>query len=208
MIDEQIIYLIRHGPPQYPVDQLGRKLIYGSAAVLTDEGILKSEQLARRILQREGSPLDVLVTSPYARAEQTAAALARVMGTRIVVQDDRLRDTRSSWEGTPVDDFMRTFYDGKTFDDPRTLETMEELGRRMKAAYDDIRTRYDSAKIGIVSHGDPIRALWFRLHDPQGPYPQYPELTRMIGLGSAEGLRLQVDASGGLGSEQEIISRE
>ena len=207
-MNEQIIYLIRHGPPQYPFDPAGRKLIYGPAAGLTDEGILKSERLARSILQREGGPLGVLVTSPYARAEQTAAALARVMGTKIVVQDDRLRDTRSSWAGTPVDDFMRTFYEGKTFDDPRTQETMEDLGRRMKAAYDEILTRYDSAKIGIVSHGDPIRALWFRLHDPEGPYPQYPELTRMIGLGSAEGLRLQIDASGGLGSEQEIIGRE
>lgn len=207
-MNEQIIYLIRHGPPQYPVDATGRKLIYGPAAGLTDEGILKSEGLARSILRREGSPLEILVTSPYTRAEQTAAVLARVMGAKTVVKDDRLRDTRSSWEGILVDDFMRTFYEGKTFEDPHTLETMEELGRRMKAAYDEIRSRYGREKIGIVSHGDPIRALWFRLHDPQGPYPQYPELTRMIGLGSAEGLRLQIDASGGLGSEQEIIGRE
>jgi ribonuclease H / adenosylcobalamin/alpha-ribazole phosphatase len=207
-VNEQIIYLIRHGPPAYPVDQLGRKLIYGPAAGLTAEGILKSERLARSILQREGSPLDILVTSPYARAEQTAAVLAGVMGASIVVKDDRLRDTRSRWEGTLVDDFMRTFYAGKTFDDPHTLETMDELGRRMKAAYDEIRTRYGSEKIGIVSHGDPIRALWFRLHDPQGPYPPYPELTKMIGLGSAEGLRLQIDAGGALGSDREIIGGE
>ena len=207
-MDEQIIYLIRHGSPQYPSDPLGRKLIYGPTAGLTGEGMLQCERLARRILEREGAPLDVLVTSPYTRAEETAAILARVMGTSIVVKDDRLRDTRSSWEGTPVDDFMRTFYEGKTFDDPRTLETMEELGARMKAAYDEIRTRYGSEKIGIVSHGDPIRALWFRLHDPQGRYPPYPELTKMIGLGSAEGLRLQVDGSGRLGPDQEIITGE
>ena len=205
-MDEQIIYLIRHGPPQYPVDQLGRKLIYGPAAGLTDEGILKSERLARSILQREGSPLDILVTSPYARAEQTAAVLARVMGTKRVVKDDRLRDTRSSWEGTPVDDFMRTFYAGKTFEDPHTLETMEELGRRMMAAYDEIRRRYSREKIGILSHGDPIRALWFRLHDPQGTYPPYAELTKMVGLGSAEGIRLEINAHGALGSNQEIIA--
>lgn len=207
-MNEQIIYLIRHGPPEYPVDPLGRKLIYGPAAVLTDEGILKCERLARSILQREGSPLNVLVTSPYARAEQTAAVLARVLGTQLVVKDDRLRDTRSSWEGTLVDDFMRTFYAGKTFDDPHTLETMEELGRRMKAAYDDIRTHYGSEKIGIVSHGDPIRALWFRLLDPQGEYPPYPELTKMVSLGSAEGLRLQVGVSGAVGTDQEIITGE
>lgn len=202
----QIVYLIRHGSPRYPVDPLGRKLIYGPEAGLTGEGILKSEQLAHSILHREGAPLDVLVTSPYARAEQTAAILARVMGTGIVVKDDRLRDTHSSWAGTLADDFMQTFYAGKTFDDPRTLETMEELGERMKAAYDEIRARYGTQKIGIVGHGDPIRALWFRLHYPQRNYPPYPELTKMIGLGAAEGVRLQIDGSGALGSGQEIIA--
>lgn len=205
---EQIIYLIRHGPPQYPVDALGRKLIYGPEAALTHEGILKSERLASSILQREGAPLDVLVTSPYARAEQTAAVLARMMGTPIVVKDDRLRDTRSSWAGTLADEFMQTFYAGKTFDDPRTLETMEELGRRMKAAYDECRNRYGSVKIGIVSHGDPIRALWFRLQDPVGKYPPYPALTEMIGLGSAEAIRLQVGANGVLRSDQETVTGE
>jgi ribonuclease H / adenosylcobalamin/alpha-ribazole phosphatase len=205
-MDQQIIYLIRHGSPQYPIDPTGRKLIYGPTAGLTGEGMLQCERLARRILQREGAPLDVLVTSPYTRAEETATILAKVMGTSAIVKDDRLRDTRSRWEGTLVDDFMRTFYAGKTFDDPHTLETLDELGRRTKAAYDEIRTRYGSEKIGIVSHGDPIRALWFRLHDLQGKYPPYLELTKMIGLGSAEGLRLQIDGSGALGSNQEVIA--
>ncbi|MFN8469818.1 MAG: histidine phosphatase family protein [Caldilineaceae bacterium] len=207
-MDEQIIYLIRHGSPQYPIDSQGRKLIYGPTAGLTGEGMLQCERLARRILEREGAPLDVLVTSPYTRAEETAAILARVMGTNVVVKEDRLRDTRSSWAGTLADDFMQTFYAGMTFDDPRTLESMEELGQRMKAAYDDIRIRYGSEKIGIVSHGDPIRALWFRLHDPKGEYPPYPELTKMIGLGAAEGLRLQIEVSGRVVPNQEIIVGE
>ena len=207
-MDEQILYLIRHGSPQYPIDPSGRKLIYGPTAGLTGEGRLQCERLARRILEREGSPLDVLVTSPYTRAEETASILARVMGTSVVVKEDRLRDTRSSWAGTLADDFMQTFYAGMTFADPRTLETMAELGERMKAAYDEIRARYGKEKVGIVSHGDPIRALWFRLHDPKGAYPPYLELTKMIGLGAAEGLRLQIEASGGIGPDQEIIGGE
>lgn len=207
-MDEQIIYLFRHGSPQYPIDPLGRKLIYGPTAGLTGEGRLQCERLARRILEREGSPLDLLVTSPYTRAVETAAILARVMGTSIVVEDDRLRDTHSSWAGTLADDFMKTFYTGMTFADPRTLESMEELGERMKAACDDIRAQYGKEKVGIVSHGDPLRALWFRLHSPQGEYPPYPELAKMIGLGAAEGLRLQIEASGAIGPDQEILGRE
>ena len=63
-MNEQIVYLIRHGSPRYPVDQQGRKLVCGPTAGLTDEGRVNSERLACRILQREGSPLEILVTSP------------------------------------------------------------------------------------------------------------------------------------------------
>jgi broad specificity phosphatase PhoE len=205
-MDEQVIYLIRHGDPIYPVDLLGRRLIYGPTAGLTDKGILKSTHLARNICKREGSPLEILVTSPYPRASQTAAILAREMGIKTVHRDDRLRDTRSSWEGILVDDFMAIFQEGKTFDDPHTLETIEELGERMKEAYDEIVTRFAGKSIGMIGHGDPIRALYFRLCNPQAKYPPYPDLTKMISLDSAEGIRIQKSPSGRLEWRKEIIS--
>jgi len=205
-MNEQIVYLIRHGSSQYPVDQLGRKLIYGPTSALTDEGIMKSKRLACSILKREGAPLDVLVTSPYTRAEQTAEMLACVMEMKMITKDERLRDTRSMWEGALVDDFLTTFREGKTFDDPHTQETLEELGERMKAAYNEVMTHYRGKRIGMISHGDPIRALWFRLYHPQGKYPPYLELTKMISLGTAEGIRLQIDPGGKFATNLEIIA--
>ena len=206
-MNKYIVYLVRHGSPHYSVDPLGRRLVYGPSAELSDEGKMQCARLARGILQREGGPLDILITSPYTRAQQTATILADEMKVSMVLTDDRLRDTRSTWEGTLVDDFMTTFYEGKTFDDPRTLETLEELGERMKAAYDEILARFGGKSIGIVSHGDPIRALYFRLNNPQGEYPPYPELVKMISLGSAEGVRIQMNPGGGLRPNIEIISR-
>ena len=207
-MNEQIVYLIRHGSPRYPVDQLGRKLVYGPAASLTDEGIVESKRLAGSILQREGAPFEILVTSPYMRAEQTAEILACVMGIDMVWKDNRLQDTRSTWEGSLVEDFMTMFYEGKTFDDPHTLETLEELGERMEAAYNEIMIQSEGKRIGIVSHGDPIRALWYRLYNPQAKYPSYPTLTKMIGLDAAEGLRLRINPDGRLEPNMEILTGE
>ena len=205
-MNEQVIYLVRHGAPRHPVDQQGRRLVYGPTAGLTEEGVAQCKRLAHRIMEREGSPLAALIASPYTRTQQTAKVLADEMNVRTVMTDDRLRDTRSTWEGTLVDDFLPIFSEGKPFDDPRTLETLDDLGKRMKAAYDEILARFGGKSIGIVSHGDPIRALFFRLYNPQVHYPQYQELTKMIGLDPAEGVRLQIGPDGRLGPNIEIIS--
>jgi broad specificity phosphatase PhoE len=205
-MNAQIVYLIRHGAPLYPVDGLGRRLVYGPGAGLTDEGLAHSARLARRLRQREGAPLEALVSSPYTRAAQTAAILARAMGLNTVTQDDRLQDTRSTWEGLLADDFMATFRAGKTFDDPHTLETLAELGERMLAAYNEIMVHFAGKRIGLISHGDPIRALYFRLYHPQEAYPPYLELTKKISLGAAEGIRLQINPRGRLEPNIEIIS--
>ncbi|MBN1877044.1 MAG: histidine phosphatase family protein [Anaerolineae bacterium] len=203
-MNEQVIYLIRYAAPLHPVDQQGRRLIYGPTAGLTEEGVAQSKRLAHSILAREGTSLEVLVASPYTRAQQTATILAGEMNVRIVMTDDRLRDTHSTWEGMLVDDFMATFYEGKTFEDPHTLETLDDLGERMKAAYDETVACFGGKGIGVVSHGDPIRALYFRLRNPQVKYPPYLELTKMISLASAEGIRIQ-NPNGGLGPDIEIV---
>ncbi|MBN2393186.1 MAG: histidine phosphatase family protein [Anaerolineae bacterium] len=205
-MNEQVVYLIRHGTPLHPVDQQGRQLVYGPTAGLTEKGVAQCKRLAHRIMEREGSALAVLLASPYARTQQTAKILAGEMNVRMVMTDDRLRDTRSTWEGVLLDDFLTVFSEGKAFDDPHTLETLDDLGERMKAAYDAIVARFDGKSIGIVSHGDPIRALCFRLYNPQVHYPPYLELTKMISLSPAEGIRIQSGPDGRQGPDIEIIS--
>ena len=205
-MNEQVVYLIRHGTPLHPVDQQGRRLVYGPTAGLIEKGVAQCKRLAHRIMEREGAPLAVLIASPYTRTQQTAKILAGEMNVRMVMTDDRLQDTRSTWEGVLLDDFLTIFSEGKAFDDPHTLETLDDLGERMKAAYDEILARSGGKSIGIVSHGDPIRALYFRLHNPQVKYPPYLELTKMISLSPAEGVRLQIGPVGRPGPDTEIIS--
>jgi len=180
--------------------------MYGPTAALTARGVTQCQRLARRIMEREGSPLAVLVASPYTRTQQTAKVLASEMNVRMVMTDERLQDTHSTWAGVLVDDLMTIFSEGKMFDDPHTLETLDDMGKRMKAAYDEILVRFGGNSIGIVSHGDPIRTLYFRLYNPQAPYPSYLELTKVLSLGPAEGIRLQIDRNGKLEPDIEMIS--
>lgn len=205
-MQQRVLYLIRHGPPQYPVDADGKRRIYGPAAGLTEAGRLKCTALAQAILHHDGAPLTLLVSSPYVRAAQTAALLAQAFGTARLISDERLRDTASTWEGTPVEEFMAIFEQGRTFDDPRTCESIEAIGQRMLAAYAACISQFPDERIGIVSHGDPLRALYYRLRHPQGAFPPYPELVRLLSLDAAQGLRLVRTSSNSFEGNAVIVS--
>ena len=82
------LYLIRHaiavppGTPGYTQDAL---------RPLTEEGHAQARQVAEG-LKRLDIPLDVILTSPYVRAAQTAEHLSRAFGSRMAVkQSDALR---------------------------------------------------------------------------------------------------------------------
>jgi hypothetical protein len=103
---------------------------------------------------------------------------------------------------------MTSFQNGQTFDDPRTRETIETVGLRMKAAYDEYVARFSNDSIGIVIHGDPLRALYYCLRHPQGEYPAYPELVRLLSLDTAQGLRLTRTSSDLLEADVAYVSAE
>lgn len=193
---QRIIYLIRHGPPQYPIAADGRRCVYGPSAPLSLNGRQKCLALADAIRQRDHAPPTLLVTSPLLRARQTAEVLAESFGATRVISDDRLRDTESAWEGVPVDEFLDVFAQGRTFADPRTRETIEHIGKRMLAVFDDTLTRFADERLAFISHGDPLRALYFQLSQPHAPYPPYPDLVRLISLDTAQGVRLQQSERG------------
>lgn len=191
-----VLYLIRHGSPQYPNDADGKRCVYGPSAPLTAEGRLQCLALANVISQREGAPLTILVTSPLPRALQTAELLAKSFCTARVFTDDRLRDTDSMWEGAPVAEFLAVFEQGRTFDDPRTGETIDRVGHRMKSAYDDYCARFPDDRLAFISHGDPLRVLYFRLRHPHAAYPPYSDIVRLLSLEPAQGVRLSRTAFG------------
>jgi broad specificity phosphatase PhoE len=185
-----IVYLIRHSIPESPVKD-GRRLMYGPDAPLSPDGRQKARQLGERILAREGKPLDVIYSSPFKRAYETACILVEKMALNPVITHPGLQDTASEWGGVPVEELVQVANAGRLFTDPRTHESISEIAARITAAYHQIVSHHQGERIGMVSHGDPLRILYDRIVHPDQEIPPYPELVREMSLDVAQSLRLE-----------------
>jgi len=89
------LYFLRHGLADWPNWDAARD----NERPLTDEGIKKMQAEAKTI-ERLDLGLDVILSSPYTRARQTAQAVADQLGLKVIDEDqltpgfdvDRLRD--------------------------------------------------------------------------------------------------------------------
>lgn len=89
------IYFLRHGLADWPNWDAARD----AERPLTDEGIKKMKVEAKAI-ERLDLGLDVILSSPYTRARQTAQSVADQLGLKVIDDDqlapgfdaDRLRD--------------------------------------------------------------------------------------------------------------------
>jgi broad specificity phosphatase PhoE len=196
-----IVYFIRHGKPEYDRDKSGNLLVYGPAAGLSADGSERVRGIARAIQCRENRTFDLLITSPYRRAEQTTRIIAQDMkiDPGMIIEDDRLRDTDSAWPGEPLEMFLKSWEERRVFDDPHTLETLEQLRARMISAVKEYARPSSVAMIGFVGHGDPLRA-WLFPHNE--PFISYENLVRST-YESAEGIRAVIGGNGRM--ETEII---
>jgi uncharacterized phosphatase len=197
-----VVYLIRHSAPEQKKNAKGQPLQYGPEAALTSEGSQKAAKLADAILTREGGPLEVIYSSPYQRAYETASILAEKMGIGPVRVIADLHDTANTWAGTPTEELIAVVKAGKLFEDPRTMETPEEIADRMVKAYAQILASHPGQRVGVVSHGDPLRLLYYRIHTPDQPIPPYLKMPEALSLQVAEGARLEYCPDGKIKTEK------
>lgn len=83
-----ILYIIRHGKPDYTTD------------TLTPEGIRQAEAVGKRLY---ASGIDRVFSSPMGRAKETAAPLCRLSGLEMQIED---------WAHEIGDERLTTFPDG------------------------------------------------------------------------------------------------
>ena len=190
-----IVYLIRHSTPEHPI-KAGQPTMYGPDALLTAAGRLKAQKLCSDLITREGKPFDVIYSSPFKRAFETASNLAAEAPQKKVIVIEGLRDTISDWPGTPMDELAQIADAGQLFNDPRTHETVAEIAERMNTAFHQIVSANPGLLIGVVSHGDPLRILYDRIRHPDQEIRAYLQLVREFSLGQAQGLRLEIDSAG------------
>ena len=84
-----LLYIVRHGDPDYKTD------------TLTDRGVVQAEAVGKRIA---ASKIDRIFSSPLGRARQTAEPAARILGLDINIE---------GWAEEIHDDRLTPFPDGK-----------------------------------------------------------------------------------------------
>lgn len=155
------LLLLRHGETALSVERRFSGL--GDPA-LNAKGLAQAEAAAAR-LSREPYAVDVIVSSPLARARQTAGAVALRTGLEVEV-DEGLRETDfGAWEGHTFTEIQRQWPDelAAWLADPAVAppdgESFEATAQRVEASRDRIVEQYTGRTVLLVSHVTPIKTL-------------------------------------------------
>ncbi len=158
-----LFYLIRHGEPNYEaVSSIGFYGFGRSFAPLSEKGIKQAEATAEDIRLADA---DIIVSSPYTRALQTAAIISRKTGKKIIIEPelhewiaDKTNTLRSGKEAAELskefNEYKGVYPDGKEM----RWETLASLKERAKRVADKY-AEYD--KVIIVAHGMLFRTLTY-----------------------------------------------
>ncbi len=201
------LVLIRHGESNVTV----RRVIGGHRTCdgLSPLGVLQTERLAARWAESDELVADVLISSHFPRARQTAEILRPALGLGAVEVDPAFgeHDPGPDIDGLSFDDYVERFGTPDWNGDPHTEifpggETTAEFHLRVGAAVTRlVRAREDSS-IVIVCHGGVIDAVfrrtdqepvdrWFRPPDAQHLDHRVPRSASRIDVRELEAHALQ-----------------
>ncbi len=154
--------LVRHGvtPLTHRKAFSGRG---GDDPELTDEGHEQAARVARWIARRHD--VDAVVSSPLRRCRQSADAIARETGRRVVVDEGVIEASFGRWEGLTFAEVMR--------EDPQGLEawlsspdvappggdSFADVAARVERARDRLVDEHAGRTVVVVSHVTPIKLL-------------------------------------------------
>ena len=144
-----MLLVVRHG--QTAANAAGQLL--GRADVpLTETGLRQAEALAAAI-----GPVDRVISSPLQRARRTAAAFGRP-----VEIDERWTELDYGiYDQRPLGEVPRELWEGWRGDAefiPPEGESLASVGRRVRAACDDLVPAAMDTDVVVVSHVSPIKA--------------------------------------------------
>jgi ribonuclease H / adenosylcobalamin/alpha-ribazole phosphatase len=164
------LILIRHGH----TDDTGHVLAGGdgAGASLNAMGVDVAERLAKVLADLPAEPgpdvlgrPEVVITSPAARAQQTARLIAAGLGLPAVVDDDWNEVLAGDWQGRSIADIIQNWPDEyrawsqATDVRPPGGESFDRLAQRAALGADRVVQAHRGQTVVIVSHAGPIRAL-------------------------------------------------
>jgi broad specificity phosphatase PhoE len=147
------IILIRHGEPRY--DEVLSRHYFGMGfdlGKLTEKGV---EQAEKRALDPILEGAELIISSPYTRALQTAAIISRATGIKLAVENDLhewMPDVTFKFEmkgNEPYEEYMRA-KGIRQIEHVYHWEEYEVLKNRVRNALEKYK---DYQKIIVVCHG-------------------------------------------------------
>lgn len=193
---------IRHGE----TDHTGAILTGRGAGVpLNQRGRAQAASLSERL---KDLPPDMVCTSPLERCHQTAEVLASAYGLEPRVLPDLTELDYGSWSGKRPADLNTDNY-WQEYNRQRSLrripagELLVEGQLRMLHAVESLQREAPDARIALVGHGDPIKAMLSYLLglplDFIGRLSIAPASVSIATLGAGEPRVLCINATGYIG---------
>lgn len=205
------VYVIRHAEVVSPYDNEGRKLMYRPETPISEEGKNQLTSFARN-LRDKGVYFDRIETSPFTRATESAKTLADVLGTKEVVENPAFADSHiPGWFDIPLSEQQKLMDKGQDiYLNPRSddQEKYEDIAERMLTGFNDLVKRNEGKTVAIVSHGDPIRLLMYRLGHPEGEIPNMSILSKQGYLKRGEVFHIVLNKEGNIVETELVVGRE
>lgn len=202
------IYIIRHAEVEYEYDDQGRKLTYPPEIHISQEGRDQMNAFAQS-LKAKGIAFDSIEASSYTRAVETAEILANTLGTKTIHENPLFVDSYiPGWYALPMSAQQELMDKGEDiYMHPRSdnQEPYGHIAERMMQGFTEVAKHNEGKTVAIVSHGDPIRLLLYRLEHPTGEIPNMSILSKEGYLKRGEAFRVGIDNEGKI-VETELLS--
>jgi ribonuclease H / adenosylcobalamin/alpha-ribazole phosphatase len=152
--------LLRHGETALSTE---RRFAGRGDIPLTEAGRAQAAAAAARLAARGG--IDLIVTSPLARARATAEAVAGATGAPLLADDDLAETDFGKWEGLTFAEAAERWpgetsaWLGSADVAPPGGESFAAVGQRVNAALDRLLAAHEFRTLLLVSHVTPIKTL-------------------------------------------------
>jgi broad specificity phosphatase PhoE len=194
-------YIIRHGQPDYQLNEKGERVVYGPDINLSQTGIKQIEELAVRM-----DNLEAIHSSTLPRAMETAQIIIDQKKLDLkIIKEPKLVDMVSNGAiGLPLDEFNKGEVIAKILPGD---EIIEEVEKRAVSTFKKIFEEEKGKTFAVVSHGHIIRMIVLRLLEKyQGKIPSNEKIQSYNYLNPGEAWLVRWDENNKL-IDYQILAR-
>jgi ribonuclease H / adenosylcobalamin/alpha-ribazole phosphatase len=158
------LILVRHGVTVHTTDRRFSGGLGGRNPGLTDEGRAQARATADW-LSPMAEDIDVVISSPVRRTEETAEIVAARLGTTFVTEDGLAEMEFGTWEGMTFEEVRAAYPDdleawlGSADTGPGGGESLRVVEKRVLGSLDRVLTDHAGRTVLAVSHVTPIKLL-------------------------------------------------